>query len=113
MRRVFIGVAACLTVVGASLALSACGSSSESISKAEFLKQGNEICEEGNKQIRTAGEEQFPRSGGRPSQKDLEAFATNTVVPEIRSQLDEIEALGFPSGDEEQVEDILPAAALT
>jgi len=110
MRRALIGIVSCLTVGGAMLALSACGSSSESISKAEFLKQGNQICENGDKQIREEAEKQFPESGGRPSNKELEEFASDTVVPNIQSQLDEIEALGSPSGDEEKVEAILSAA---
>ena len=114
MRRVLTAGSLCLVVVGMSLALAACGSSSDStttaLTKAEFLKQGNAICRKGNEEIGKAAEKKFPRSGGKPNQKELEQFASQTIVPNIQSQVQQISELPAPEGDEEQVEAIVEEA---
>ena len=114
MRRVLTAGSLCLAVVGMSLALAACGSSSDesttALTKAEFLKQGNAICRKGNEEVGKAAEKRFPRSGGKPSQKELEQFAGQTVVPNIESQVQQISELPAPEGDEEQVEAIVEEA---
>jgi hypothetical protein len=107
------GAAAFVVTLGLGLILSACGdggSTSAMISKAEFLKQGNAICKNGNKQIQAAAEQQFPKSSGRPSQAEQVKFATQTVIPNIQHQIDAIKALGAPEGDEATVETITSEA---
>lgn len=113
MRRVLTAGSLCLVVVGIAAALSACGSSSDSttaLTKAEFLKQGNAICRKGNKEIGEAAEKEFPRSGGKPSEAKLEQFASQTIVPNIESQVEQISELPAPEGDEEQVDAIVKSA---
>ena len=81
------GVTTFVATLGLGLVLSACGgggSTTATISKAEFLKQGNAICKNGNKQIEAAAEQQFPKSSGRPSQAEQVKFATQTVIPNIQ-----------------------------
>lgn len=113
MRRAATAGSMCLVAVGMSLALAACGGSDDSttaLTKAEFLKQGNAICEKGNQRIGKAAEEEFPRSGAKPSQGELEGFVTQTVIPSVQRQLDQIGELTPPAADEEEVEAILSAA---
>jgi hypothetical protein len=113
MRKVLIGGVSGLAVVGLALVLSACGSSDETtttaLSKAAFLKQGNEICEKGNEKIGEEAEETFSQNR-KPSQKELNEFASDTLIPSVQKQIDEIRALGAPEGDEEEVEAIVTAA---
>jgi len=114
MRRVATAGSLCLVVLALSLALAACGSSSDesttALTKAEFLKQGNAICRKGNEEIGKAAEKEFPRSGPRPSKKEMEQFASQTIVPNIESQVQQISELPAPEGDEEKVEAIVSEA---
>lgn len=108
-----IGVCSLLLMV--SLGVTACGSddsssddSSESITKAEFVAQANEICAESNKTIDAAEKEAF--SGGQPTQADVDSFINDTVLPQVESQINDIEALPVPEGEEDQISAILDAA---
>jgi hypothetical protein len=78
------------------------------LSKEEFLKQGNKICAAGEKQITTEGDKTFGNQ--RPSQSELESFATKTAIPTLQFEIAGIEALPPPSGDEDQVNAIVSAA---
>ena len=96
-----------------SLALAACGSSSDStttaLTKAEFLKQGNAICRKGNEEIGKAAEEKFP-------QPAASRIRRNSTVrqPDHRSEHPEPGPADSqrpaPEGDEEQVEAIVEEA---
>ena len=100
----------CLVLVAASALLAACGgddeSSSEPLTKAEFLTQGNAICAEANKEIGAAIEE-IP---SEPDEAQLESFTSDTFVPNIQGQLDDLGDLGPPEGDEEKVDAIIGSA---
>jgi hypothetical protein len=108
----------------AALALVAgCGSGSDSssteatassLTKADFLKQGNAICAKGNKEIEQGFEEfgkehKFSKTN-EPTQAELEEAAEEVLIPNIRQELDAIRALGAPSGEEAEVEKVLAAA---
>lgn len=78
-----------------------------SLTKAQFLKQANKICLGGEKQM-TAELEKALAGGGQAEQQQALVRATHEVVlPQVQSQIDELRALGLPSGDEQQVEAIL------
>jgi len=102
---------AAFLVIGA-LVVAGCGGDDDtsattaSLSKEEFLAQGNAICAEGNKTIEAAGED----LGQQPSQADFEAFVNDSLAPAVQGQIDGINALGAPEGDEEQVTAITDAA---
>jgi hypothetical protein len=49
-------------------------------------------------------------SSKAPSQATQEKFATDTIIPNVQQQIDGIEALTPPSGDESQVKAITDAA---
>lgn len=107
------GCTTCVAALSLCLAFSACGSSSDAtaaISKAEFLKQGNAICKNGNEQIEKAAEQQFPKDDSKPSQAERIKFATQTVIPTVQHQIDAVKALGAPEGDEAMVETIIAEA---
>jgi hypothetical protein len=111
-----------LAAAGAvALTLAACGddgddsssatdaTSATTISKEDFVSQGNEICTDGNKALQEAAQESFP-NGEQPSGDELGAFVTDSLVPNIQSQLDDIKALGIPEGEEDQVNAFLDDA---
>jgi hypothetical protein len=84
------------------------GGDSEAISQEEFVAQGNALCEEGDAEIEAAAEETFTQ--GQPTREDEEAFVTDTVIPEIQSQIDGIRDLGAPEGQEDEINGILEDA---
>jgi hypothetical protein len=110
------GLVISAVTVGLSLFLTACGgadsttSAGGGITKAEFVKQGNAICEKGSEEIEAAAAIKFPKGNKQPGKGEQTEFASQTVIPSIQHQIDELEALGFPEGEEEAVETILTEA---
>jgi hypothetical protein len=109
-------IAAALALAAGSIA-AGCGGGDDdgettttaaALSKEEFLKQGNKICAAGEKRINTEGDKAFGNQ--RPSQSELESFATKTAIPILQLEVAGIEALPAPSGDTEQVDAIVSAA---
>ncbi|MCW2813675.1 MAG: hypothetical protein JWN84_1130 [Nocardioides sp.] len=96
-----------------ALSLTACGgdddadsgsggsgdSGSEAISKADYVEQGNEICAAGNEELAAGAEGIDPADP-----ESIATYADDVLVPNIRGQLDELRALGYPEGDEETLE---------
>jgi len=85
-----------------------------SLTKSEFLKQGNAICARGNTEIED-GFEEFGKEHNfskkhEPTQAELEEAAETVLIPSIRQELDDIRALGAPQGEEAEIEAILAAA---
>jgi hypothetical protein len=99
-------------VIAIAMIAAGCGSSSDttaSLSKAEFLKQGNAICDAGNKEINAGFEETLPK-GKQPSKAELDEAIETVLIPSVTKQVEEIRALGAPEGEEEAVEDFLAGA---
>jgi hypothetical protein len=86
---------------------------SSSLTKAEFLEQGNSVCAKGNKEIEE-GFEEFEKENGlqdkQPTKAQLTEAIETVVLPAVRDQVEGIEALGAPSGEEAKVEAITVAA---
>jgi hypothetical protein len=87
--------------------------STSSLSKAEFVKKGNAICAKGEKEVEE-GVEKFGKENNLsekrpPSAKQVGQLVEKVLLPTVRRQLDEIRALGIPSGDEKEVEAIFAA----
>jgi hypothetical protein len=103
-------------VLAAGLIAAGCGSSDKSgekssITKAEFVKKGNAICAQGNKEIETQGQKVFGKDPNKkPSKAKLEEFANTVLLPSVEDQVNKIRALGAPKGDEAKVKAILDAA---
>jgi hypothetical protein len=114
MRRSQKGAAALAATLGLGLVLAACGGSSDdsSLTKAEFVKQGNAVCKKGNQQINKVGKQVFGTNGNHknPTQAEQTKFATDTLIPKVQTEIDGIEALGAPKGDQAQVKAIVDSA---
>lgn len=91
-----------------------------SLSKAEFIKQADAVCSKGKKEV----EAQFAaylkknkiegigaKGEPRPEAEERKADVVLTIgVPAYRKQLEEIDALPAPAGDEATVEEFVSAA---
>jgi hypothetical protein len=85
-----------------------------SLTKAEFLKQGNAICAKGNTEIEE-GFEEFAKEHNfsqksQPSKAELEEAVETIVIPKVRRQVEGIAALGVPSEGGKEAEEVLAAA---
>jgi hypothetical protein len=82
----------------------------DSLTKAEFIKQGDAICEKANDQSE-AEAEKFAKENDfkleRPTKEQLEEAVTEILVPNFNRQVEDLKALGVPEGDEEQVEEMI------
>lgn len=98
-----------------ALGIAGCGSddsssdssSAATITKEDFLTQGNEICAAGNEEINAAAESTF--GSRQPKDADIETFVNETVIPAAETQAEGIRGLGAPAGEEDQVNEILDA----
>lgn len=112
-------VALLLALVAITAVAAGCGSSSKSkstgggapLTKAEFLKRGNAICAQGNKDVNAEGRKMFGnKPKKRPTPAEIHKFATAVLIPSVTSQVDKIAALSPPKGDESKVKAIVDAA---
>jgi hypothetical protein len=103
-----------LLAVGCGSSDSTTGSSDEgSLTKAEFVKQGNAICAQGSKDLNAEFEE-FTKENGisetKAPPKDVQEEAVEEIlIPSVSRQIDEVKALGTPEGDEGEVEELIAA----
>ncbi len=81
-------------------------STATALTKQEFLKRGNHICEQGQKHINAAEQ----KLGDNPSQAEIDKFTTKTAIPTIQYEVAGVQGLAPPSGDEDQVDAITTAA---
>ncbi|HEY7255221.1 MAG TPA: hypothetical protein VH476_00940 [Solirubrobacterales bacterium] len=113
-------VASIFGLLAIALIAAGCGgggdttSTTATLTKAEFLKQGNQVCAEGNKEI-NAGYEEFLKKNhlshkNQPTKAQKEELAETVVLPGIAKQVEGVKALGAPSGEEEQVDAIVEGA---
>jgi hypothetical protein len=101
--------------------IAGCGGSDDStdtveetvaLTKAEFIEQGDQICERAEKDSETEAEEYAEENDfelEKASEEQLEEAIAEVLVPALDRQSDELAALGAPEGDEEQIEAIIAA----
>src|SRR4051794_22917699 len=89
---------------------SSSGSSGAALSKDEFLKQGNAICDAGNKETDAAGQKAFGNSSAQPDPAAIKAFANDTLIPSITRQVDAIDKLNPPKDLEAAVDKLVKDA---
>lgn len=86
------------------------GNETVTLTKAEFIKQGDAICKEGNAASEKEAEE-FAKDNDfnleKASEEQLEEAISEVLVANLNRQVEEIDALGAPEGDEDQVEEII------
>jgi ABC-type lipoprotein release transport system permease subunit len=108
-RRAIVTAIAATLIVGLAVG---CGSSNSTttstaaLSKSAYLTKANAICKAGNEK-QQADQKAL---GKNPSQAQITAYVTGTQVPDIQSQIDQVKALGAPSGDEAVVNKYLATA---
>jgi hypothetical protein len=89
-------------------------SSTASLTKAQFVKQGNAICAAGNKkmeaQFETFAKEHDLSEDKPPSDAQFAELADDVLVPGVTAQVEGLRELPAPSGEEDQVDEILSAA---
>lgn len=120
MKRLKLTLLFVVTLAGV-VAIAGCGSEGESssqatassgpLTKAEFIKRADEICREADKGV------YFRAAGYREShEKELnklppipreERMIRIFVLPSIKNQIEGIEALEAPKGDEKEIEQII------
>jgi hypothetical protein len=98
-------------VLALLLLVGGCGGGDETAAptKKEFIKQAEAICLKTDKQQGEALEgylEEHPKGITTGKGREIEAIEV-LVVPSLKSEADELAALGAPSGDEDQVEAIV------
>jgi hypothetical protein len=112
-------IALLVAVAAIAMIVAGCGGSSDSsestssLTKAQFVKQGNAICAKGNKEIQE-GFEEFEKEVGsqnkQPTKAQLTEAIETIVLPAVRQQVEGVKALGAPSGEEAEVEAITDSA---
>jgi hypothetical protein len=111
-------IALLVAVAAIAMIVAGCGGSRDSsestssLTKAEFVKQGNAVCAKGNKEIQE-GFEEFEQEVGsqkQPTKAQLTEAIETIVLPAVRQQVEGVKDLGAPSGEEAKVEAITDAA---
>jgi len=111
-------IALLVAVSAIAMIVAGCGGSSDSsestssLTRAEFVKQGNAICAKGNKEIQE-GFEEFEQEVGsqkQPTKAQLTEAIETIVLPAVREQVEGVQDLGAPSGEEAKVEAITDSA---
>lgn len=109
------GVLAMAMVVSAVL-MAGCGGGEDTadatvkLTKAEFIKQADAICEEAFEQREDRVAEIAEENGfsfENINKKHLEQLATEAVIPTLNRQVEDLNALGLPEGDEEQAREVI------
>lgn len=120
MYRWIGGIAVAVILLGLGVGCGG-GSDSPEISKAEFVKKANFICAEYKSLRLAAAEKEFnPKqrqaiADGPKAFKEFQAefkalgeeLLQEKTIPLMETQLEKLEALGAPDGDEEKVEKML------
>lgn len=118
MNRRLLAVLAAIFAVGL---IAGCGSSDDStdtveetvtLTKAEFIKQGDQICKRAEGEAQAEAEEYAEENGfalESASDEQLEEAVVEVLVPALNRQIEELDALGAPEGEEERVEEIIVA----
>jgi hypothetical protein len=109
-------LAALAALVALAAVVAGCGGGDDTtdetatLTKAEFIKQGDAICKKGNDQSEKEAEE-FAEDNDfsleKASKDQLEEAVSEVLVPNLERQAEELAALGAPEGDEEKVEEIV------
>ena len=102
------GVLAVLALAAAGCGGGATTGAEAPLTKAQWILKADSICSRGGAETQAAAAKQF--SGKQPSAKDQVGFISDTVLPAVQDEIDQIRQLPAPTGDESRVKAILDAA---
>ncbi len=94
---------------GDSTTAGATTTSEAPLTKAEFIRKGDAICQTGNEASTTEIEE-FAKENGfgsEPNKAQFEEVVTEVLVPNLTRQTDELDALVPPTQDEDKIEALI------
>lgn len=95
-------------LLATALIATGCGDDEEeALTQEEWVAQADTICREGDQVINQEAE---ALGQGRPSPDELEQFTSETLVPEIQSQVDDIDELQPPEEIEADVDEFIDSA---
>jgi hypothetical protein len=77
------------------------------LSKDDFIKQADAICKASNDEVDAQAQQVF--GGQKPTTAQLTQFINNTLVPSAEDEINGIDALTPPAGDEDEVQAIIDA----
>jgi hypothetical protein len=114
LNKAFLAAIAALVALTALVA--GCGGGDDTtdetvtLTKTEFIKQGDAICKQGNDESEKEAEE-FAEDNDfkleKASKEQLEEAVGEVLVPNLEQQIEELDALGAPEGDEDKVKAII------
>jgi hypothetical protein len=109
-----VAAAFAILVAGCGGGSDSTSSETSSLTKAEFVKQGNAICAKGNKAIEE-GFEKFVKEDNikqdqQPTKAQLTEVSEEVLIPNVQTEIEEIRALGLPSEGGEEADKVLKAA---
>lgn len=107
VRRV-AAIVACAAIAAVAVG---CGgddttATTETLTKQEWITQADQICSDGDAAIEQAAQD---AGLSNPTPEELKSFYTETVLPGIEDQRDQLEALPVPAGEEEAIGSITDA----
>jgi hypothetical protein len=105
-----LAISVLCAVIALTLTAVGCGGSDSDLTKAEFLKRGDAICREINKQ-RDAAIRAYAAKIGRPQQPPSRlaqlGIVTEAALPPIEVEARKLEELGLPSEEEAKAQAII------
>ena len=100
-----------ITALAIAAVAAGCGDDdTASLTKAEFVKQGDKICLEANKEKEVeyvAFIKDLEKAGKQLTQGEEEELVRTIVVPAVEKQAEGLDDLGAPEGDEDKVDAIV------
>jgi hypothetical protein len=114
MSKVGIRTAALLAATGLAVAASACGGGgggSQGISKADYLTKAKQVCQLGNRQLKSATDDVLAKipPGQKMTDAQISDFVHRTVIPTIKDQIKQLRAIPPPKGEKAHVDQIYDA----
>lgn len=93
----------------AAFMLAACSKGGDALTKAGFITKGDAVCVRTQKAIDDGADKAFPNKGLVPTAAEVGAFVKDTLKPELRKEISELDDLKPPKSDQRRVDDILAA----
>ena len=96
-----------LCVAALAVVVCGCGDDEERLSSEEFLEQGNAICASVNDELDAAFE---ALGDSQPSTDELVSLFADTVVPNVRAEIDDLRELNPPDELQEEARQLFDDA---